>query len=119
MKRESRKPRSRRALAVLLSLAGAAASVSADAQPPRSPDTRTPRERAPVDLTGQWVAVVDEDWRGRGIGRLLLAEAERLTREKGLKRLVIGVMAGNAGAERLYAELGFTLYAKAMLKALA
>ena len=65
MKRESRKPRSRRALAVLLSLAGAAASVSADAQPPRSPDTRTPRERAPVDLTGQWVAVVDEDWRWR------------------------------------------------------
>ena len=62
--------------------------------------------------------VVDEEWRGKGIGRLLLAEAERCTREKGLKRLVIGVMAGNDGAERLYAELGFSVYAKAMMKAL-
>ena len=62
--------------------------------------------------------VVDEEWRGKGIGRLLLAEAERCTREKGLKRLVIGVMAGNVGAERLYAELGFSVYAKAMMKAL-
>ena len=46
------------------------------------------------------------------------AVAERLTREKGLKRLVIGVMAGNAGAERLYGELGFSVYAKAMMKPL-
>jgi GNAT superfamily N-acetyltransferase len=63
--------------------------------------------------------VVDETWRGRGVGRLLLGEAERLTREKGLNRLVIGVMAGNDGAERLYAELGFAVYAKAMMKPLA
>src|SRR5215207_1836663 len=62
--------------------------------------------------------VVDEAWRGKGIGRLLMAEAERHTREKGLKRLVIGVMAGNDGAERLYGELGFSVYAKAMMKPL-
>jgi ribosomal protein S18 acetylase RimI-like enzyme len=62
--------------------------------------------------------IVHEDWRGRGIGRLLLAEAERCTREKGLKRLVIGVMQGNSGAERLYADLGFSIYAKAMMKPL-
>jgi ribosomal protein S18 acetylase RimI-like enzyme len=62
--------------------------------------------------------VVDEDWRGKGVGRLLVRAAERCTREKGLKRLVIGVMAGNDGAERLYAELGFSVYAKAMLKPL-
>ena len=62
--------------------------------------------------------VVEEAWRGQGVGRLLIGEAERLTREKGLKRLVIGVMAGNAGAERLYGELGFSLYAKAMMKPL-
>jgi ribosomal protein S18 acetylase RimI-like enzyme len=60
--------------------------------------------------------VVDEHWRGRGIGRLLMAEAERHTREKSLKRLVVGVMAGNDSAERLYAELGFSVYAKAMMK---
>jgi ribosomal protein S18 acetylase RimI-like enzyme len=62
--------------------------------------------------------VVDAAWRGKGVGRLLIGEAERLTREKGLKRLVIGVMAGNAGAERLYGELGFSVYAKAMMKPL-
>ena len=62
--------------------------------------------------------VVDEAWRGQGVGRLLIGEAERLTREKGLKRLVIGVMAGNAAAERLYGELGFSVYAKAMMKPL-
>jgi len=62
--------------------------------------------------------VVNEAWRGRGVGRLLLGEAERFTREKGLKRLVIDVMAGNAGAERLYGELGFSVYAKAMMKPL-
>jgi ribosomal protein S18 acetylase RimI-like enzyme len=62
--------------------------------------------------------VVDAAWRGQGIGRLLVAEAERLTRKKGLRRLVIDVMAGNDGAERLYGELGFALYAKAMMKPL-
>jgi ribosomal protein S18 acetylase RimI-like enzyme len=63
--------------------------------------------------------VVDGACRGRGIGRLLLAEAERCTREKGLKRLVVGVMAGNDKAERLYTELGFAAYAKAMMKQLS
>jgi len=44
-----------------------AAEQSAIAQfgPPPPPDTRSARERAPIDLTGQWVAVVTEDWRWR------------------------------------------------------
>ena len=33
--------------------------------PPTPPDQRSARERAPIDLTGQWVAVVNEDWRWR------------------------------------------------------
>jgi hypothetical protein len=33
--------------------------------PPLPPDLRSARERAPVDLTGQWVAVITEDWRWR------------------------------------------------------
>jgi hypothetical protein len=41
-----------------------ASSVGAQPPPP-PPDTRTARERAPIDLTGQWVAVVNEDWRWR------------------------------------------------------
>src|SRR6185436_14949410 len=63
MKRELCKPRLRCALGVLLSLASAALNASAHAQP--RPDTRSARERAPIDLSGQWVAVVDEDWRWR------------------------------------------------------
>jgi hypothetical protein len=34
------------------------------AQPAPAP-TQTPREAAPIDLTGQWVAIVNEDWRWR------------------------------------------------------
>jgi len=66
MKRRCREPSVRCTLAVLLSLASAAVIVSAGAQPPPGrADARTPRERAPIDITGQWVAVVDEDWRWR------------------------------------------------------
>ena len=54
------------ALALSFSLASIAANVSAVAQPPPGPpDTRSPRERASIDITGQWVAVVNEDWRWR------------------------------------------------------
>jgi hypothetical protein len=54
------------AIRVLCSLAIAAATVTVGAQPPPGPlDTRNPRERAPIDITGQWVAVVNEDWRWR------------------------------------------------------
>jgi len=68
MKRARHELRLRCALAVLLSLASVAATVSADAQPPPGPpDTRSPRERALIDITGQWVAVVNEDWRWRMI----------------------------------------------------
>ena len=60
-------PRSRsRAFSLLLSLVSVAASEPADAQP-GPPDTRSPRERASIDITGQWVAVVTEDWRWRMI----------------------------------------------------
>jgi GNAT superfamily N-acetyltransferase len=56
--------------------------------------------------------------RGAGVARALLAEAERLTRLRGLKRLAIGVLAGNAGAEALYRSTGFTSHAIEMLKPL-
>ena len=60
--------RLRCALAVLISAACVAANVLAVAQPPPGPpDTRSPRERALIDITGQWVAVVNEDWRWRMI----------------------------------------------------
>src|SRR5215204_3840350 len=66
MKRQRPELRLRRAPALSFSLASIAASISAVAQPPLGPpDTRSPRERASIDITGQWVAVVNEDWRWR------------------------------------------------------
>jgi hypothetical protein len=41
--------------------------VQSQAQFGAPPDTRSPRERALIDITGQWVAVVNEDWRWRMI----------------------------------------------------
>ncbi len=51
--------------AVWLAVATAAAPAPAVAEPPGPPDTRSPRERALIDITGQWVSVVNEDWRWR------------------------------------------------------
>ncbi len=66
MKRARHELRLRCALVVLSSAASVAAGVSALAQQPLGPpDTRSPRERAPIDITGQWVAIVTEDWRWR------------------------------------------------------
>jgi len=62
--------------------------------------------------------VVHEQWRGRGIGSLLLKEAERLAREAGLKRLTIGALAGNENAERVYRAFGFEPYVSILVKAL-
>ena len=51
-----------RTTAIALVLAAGLASV-ANAQ--RGPVPESPRETAPIDLTGYWVAVVTEDWRHR------------------------------------------------------
>jgi GNAT superfamily N-acetyltransferase len=61
--------------------------------------------------------VVREEWRGRGVGRTLLVEAERLTREAGLKRLVIGVLVANEKAARNYRTFGFEPYVSVLMKA--
>ena len=61
MTRPMMKP-ARAALGVLsLLLAGAAAAQFGGPPPPAGPA----REVAPIDLTGQWVAIVTEDWRYR------------------------------------------------------
>jgi len=44
----------------------ALATAAAGAQPPGPPGPpRTARQSAPIDLTGQWVSIVTEDWRFR------------------------------------------------------
>ncbi len=60
--------------------------------------------------------VVQEEWRGRGIARLLLEEAERLTRAAGFRRLVIGALVANAKAERTYRAFGFDPYVSILVK---
>jgi RimJ/RimL family protein N-acetyltransferase len=49
---------------------------------------------------------------------LLLAEAERLTREAGLKRLMIGALAANEPACRIYERFGFEPYVSLLVKEL-
>ena len=46
-------------------IASAALATGAGAQPAQRSAPANPREAAPIDLTGQWVAIVNEDWRWR------------------------------------------------------
>ncbi len=62
--------------------------------------------------------IVDEEYRGQGIGQKLLVEAERLTREAGHKRLVIGALVANERAERTYRAFGFEPYVTILKKEL-
>jgi GNAT superfamily N-acetyltransferase len=62
--------------------------------------------------------VVSEEWRGRGVGRTLLREAERLTRAAGYKRLLIGALAANERARRIYQAFGFEPYVSILTKEL-
>jgi RimJ/RimL family protein N-acetyltransferase len=61
---------------------------------------------------------VREAARGHGIGTALLAAAERLARAAGVRRITIGVLAGNDGAEALYRRVGYRAYAIELSKAL-
>ncbi len=62
--------------------------------------------------------IVHEGWRGKGIGQMLLKEAERLTKEAGLKRLMIGALIANERAERTYRQFGFEPYVAFLKKEL-
>ena len=48
--------------------------------------------------------------RGRGIAEAMLAEAERIARERGACKLTLEVLSGNAPALRLYQRIGFAGY---------
>jgi GNAT superfamily N-acetyltransferase len=61
---------------------------------------------------------VREAHRGRGVGRALIAEAERRAIARGMTRIALGVVHGNAAAERSYRRQGFTDYALEMVKPL-
>ena len=63
------------------------------------------------------VSVVD-GWRGHGIGRALIAHLESWAAERGIERMILNVSEANDGAIRLYHELGYRDYDRAMLKRL-
>lgn len=50
---------------------------------------------------------VDKPYRGRGIGRQLLAAVEQLARERGYRALYIHAEGNNDGAIRLYESQGY------------
>jgi ribosomal protein S18 acetylase RimI-like enzyme len=58
---------------------------------------------------------VDEAFRGRGIGRRLLAKAEQIARRAGRSALLIGAVAGNESAIGLYESAGFRRQAVELL----
>jgi GNAT superfamily N-acetyltransferase len=62
---------------------------------------------------------VREAHRGRGVGRALIGEAERRATARGMKRILLGVLHGNTGAERSYRRQGFTDYGLELAKPLA
>lgn len=52
--------------------------------------------------------VVTETWRGRGVGRALVAQAEAWAVQQGRARLVVTSNAARVGAHEFYPRLGFT-----------
>ncbi len=62
--------------------------------------------------------VVDEKHRGGGAGQALMAEAEKYARARKLKRLMLGVLAGNRRGQHFYAAFGMEAYAIEMIKEL-
>ena len=56
---------------------------------------------------GEIGMAIARDWRGRGVGSALLAEAIEWARERGLHKLSLSVFPHNAAAIALYRKFGF------------
>lgn len=50
---------------------------------------------------------VDEKWRGRGVGALLVAEAERWLQERGVTWVIVNSGSQRSEAHRFYRRLGY------------
>ncbi len=62
--------------------------------------------------------VIDEGHRGKGLGQKLIAAAEDYARGRDMPSIFIGVLAGNAPADRLYEHLGYRSYSIERMKRL-
>ena len=68
--------------------------------------------------TAEFGVSVVEAYRGRGIGRALIGHLERWAAERGVERMILNVSEANEGAIRLYHDLGYRDFDRAMLKVL-
>lgn len=68
--------------------------------------------------TAEFGVSVVEAWRGRGIGRALIQHLERWSADHGIERMILNVSDANEGAIRLYHDMGYRDYDRAMLKRL-
>ncbi|HEX9695806.1 MAG TPA: GNAT family N-acetyltransferase [Actinomycetota bacterium] len=59
---------------------------------------------------------VDPVWRGRGVGRALVAEAERIARERGARYLAARVFSRNEEAVRFWDAIGFESFVDTRLR---
>lgn len=59
---------------------------------------------------------VVEEARGQGAGRALLEGCENWARGRGLKAMIVGALAGNRRAERIYRDVGFEPYVTLLRK---
>jgi GNAT superfamily N-acetyltransferase len=91
-----------------------AGSASVDLADPPSPGSMA--RNVPTAEFG--VSVID-GFRGLGIGRRLIAACEAWAAGHGVERMILTVADANEGAIRLYHELGYRDYDRAMLKPLA
>lgn len=57
-------------------------------------------------------------WRGRGVGRRLLAEAERWARKQGAQSIQAGVLVANAAGRAFWARVGTGDYSVVVTKPL-
>ena len=63
-----------------------------------------------------WDVFVDEEHRGRGLGRAAMELAEGEARRLGLARVELNVFGGNDAARGLYRSLGYEEWAVSMAK---
>lgn len=67
--------------------------------------------RPAYHATAEVAVYISEDWRGEGVGKLLVREAVRLGPRLGIKSLIAGVFAHNEASLGLFEGLGFSRWA--------
>ena len=62
--------------------------------------------------------IVNSEFRGKGIGRLLMAKADEYAKEKNISYIKLSVFSANTNAKEIYNKLGFEDQNVTMIKKL-